>query len=316
MTTKAIGVVTPVAEPGKKKSRPNPGRRKASSLQAAKSASCDVASASNGSKASSKRVASSASTPAIPRDYNIERPSVKQTASSTSASGQATSKAKSSSGSKSGISKPDDSKSSKQTGTLALAPPAMVTGGLLGCAAGAAVILGAGLWKNFAGAENAIMTARTAKLCLDNLIEELITSLKAGTYNAPEALDMLRRTTLAYASTIPGGAPLVERTFREIDMIRRQRGAEVDKVLAEAYVEVAKAGKKGATSDELQSVVFGQMMRLSKFATNATQDVLARNPTLMPYRDQAAKALRRPPPPKVPTVKINMAIQQKPSATV
>lgn len=316
MTSKANDIETPVAEPGKKKSRPNPGRRKASNVKTAKTASCDVAFVRDDSKAPIKRDARSAATPATSRDSKIERPSVKQTASSASASGQASSKAKNSNSPRNGISTPDDSKSSNQTGALALAPPAMVTGGLLGCAAGAAVILGAGLWKNFAGAENAIMTARTAKLCIDNLIEELITSLKAGTYNAPEALDMLRRTTLAYASTIPGGAPLVERIFREIDMVHRQRGAEVDKVLAEAYVEVARAGKKGATPDELQSIVFGQMMKLSKFATNATQDVLARNPTLGPYRDQAAKALRRPPPPKVPTVKINMAIQHKPLAAV
>ncbi|KAF2211246.1 hypothetical protein CERZMDRAFT_98559 [Cercospora zeae-maydis SCOH1-5] len=204
-----------------------------------------------------------------------------------------------------------DAKQQNDSGPLALAAPAVVTGDLLGCAAGAAVILGAGIWKNLAGVDNAILTARTAKLCIDNLIEEIITSLKAGTYNAPEALDMLRRTTLAYASSIPGGAPLVERIFREVDMVRRQRGAEVDQVLREAYLEIARAQKKGASADELQSVVLEQMMKLSTFATNATQDVLARNPKWRPYRDGARQALRGAPGSKVPTVKVNMAIKQR-----
>jgi hypothetical protein len=188
----------------------------------------------------------------------------------------------------------------------------MVTGGLVGCAAGAAVLLGAGIWKTFAGTDSAILTARSAKLCLDNLIEEIITSLQAGTYNAPEALDMLRRTTLTYASAIPGGAPMVERTFREIDLVRQLRGRDVDRVLEEAYAEVARAGSRGASAEELQTIVFTQLMRLSEFATDATQDLLARNPSLKSYSDGAVRALRRPPS-KVPTVKLNLAIQHKPT---
>ncbi|KAK4498395.1 hypothetical protein PRZ48_011053 [Zasmidium cellare] len=199
-------------------------------------------------------------------------------------------------------------------GPLALAAPAMVTGGLAGCAAGAAVILGAGLWNKFGGADSAILAARTAKLCLDNLIEEIITSLKAGTYSAPEALDMLRRTTLAYASTIPGGAPFVERLFREIDMVRRQRGREVDKVVAEAYVDLSKAGKHGASTAELHAIVIQNLVKLSTFAEKATQDIVTRNPNLSPYRDRAVKALQPPPKTKVPTVKLNMAVQHKPTA--
>lgn len=213
-------------------------------------------------------------------------------------------------------SKPNNgnAKNDDKAGPLALAAPAMVTGGLAGCAAGAAVILGAGLWNRFGGADSAILAARTAKLCLDNLIEEIITSLKTGTYSAPEALDMLRRTTLAYASTIPGGAPFVERLFREIDMVRRQRGREVDKVIAEAYTDLSKAGKRGASTAELHAIVMRNLAKLSTFAERATQDIVARNPNLNPYRERAAKALQPPPKSKVPTVKLNMAVQHKPAA--
>lgn len=197
------------------------------------------------------------------------------------------------------------------TGSLALATPAFITGGLVGCVAGGAVLLSAGLWKDFGGVESAILAARTAKLCMDNLCEDIITSLKAGTYSAPEALDMLRRTTLAYAGAIPGGAPFVERMFREVEMVRKQRGREIDKVVAETYTELSKAGKRGAGMAEMHSIIIKSLVKLSAFAGRATQDIVARNPKLRPYRDGVAKSLRPPPEPKVPTVKVNMVVNQK-----
>ena len=195
--------------------------------------------------------------------------------------------------------------------SLALATPAFVTGGLVGCAASAAILLGVGLWYDFSGAESAILAARTAKLCVDNLAEDIIASLKAGTYSADEALDILRRTTLAYASTIPEGAPFVERVFREIDMVRKQRGREIDKVVAETYAELSKAGKKGATPAEMRTIVIAQFMKLSSFASHATQDVVARNPKLRPFKDGAVKSLQGPPETKIPTVRVNMVVRQK-----
>jgi hypothetical protein len=146
---------------------------------------------------------------------------------------------------------------------------------------------------------------------VDNLTEELITSLKAGTYSGDEALDMLRRTTLAYASTIPEGAPFVETVFREIDMVRKQRGREIDKVVAETYTELSKAGVRGANSTQIRSIVVGQLMKLSSFASKATQDVVTRNPKLRPYRDEVSKSLQGPPQTKTPTVRVNMAVRQK-----
>ncbi len=204
--------------------------------------------------------------------------------------------------------------SSRSSTSLALKAPALVSGGLVGCAAGAAILLGVGVWYDFAGAESAILNAKAAKLCVDNLTEEMIASLKAGTYSADEALDMLRRTTLAYASTIPGGAPFVERIFREIDMVRKQRGREIDKVVSETYIELAKAGRKGGSSVEMRNIVLGQLTKLSSFASRATQDVVARNPRLRPLRDETIKSLNGPAEHKVPTVRVNMAVRQKQAA--
>lgn len=194
---------------------------------------------------------------------------------------------------------------------MALKGPALVTGGLVGCAAGAAVLLGVQLWYDFAGAESAILAAKSARLSMDNLTEELITSLKTGTYSPDEALDMLRRTTHAYASTIPGGSSFVERVFREIDTVRKQRGREIDKVVADTYTELARAGKQGASSIEMRDVVIKQLMKLSTFASNATQDVVARNPKLRPFTEEAAKSLQGPKQTGTPTVRVNMAVRQK-----
>lgn len=199
---------------------------------------------------------------------------------------------------------------------LALKGPALITGGLVGCAAGAAVLLGVQLWYDFAGAESALLAAKSARLSMDNLTEELIATLKAGTYSADEALDILRRTTLAYASTIPGGAGFVERVFREIDTVRKQRGREVDKVVAETYALLAARGRAGAGETEMRDVVLGQLGKLSRFAGTATRDVVARNPGLKPVREEAVEALQgtKDEGRGTPTVRVNMAVRQKQGA--
>lgn len=190
--------------------------------------------------------------------------------------------------------------------------PALVTGGLIGCAAGAAILMAVHVWYDFAGVKAAIATARAARMCVDNLSEELITSLSVGTYSTDEALDILRRTTLAYASLIPDGAPVVERVFREIGLVRQSRGAEVDRVLAGAFEELEAAGDKGLSAVETRNIVLRHLVKLSLFASRATQDVLTRNPSLKPLRDGAVKALKEPPSKdRVPTTKVNLVVKHK-----
>ncbi|KAF2174054.1 hypothetical protein M409DRAFT_16328 [Zasmidium cellare ATCC 36951] len=317
----------PTPAPLKKRTRLNPARRKSAKSQGECQSTTTAAAAAAAGTAMEKssqaqdraKASKNEATNAQPVSEQSSTTAGQQKAGSASSKKDTTALAKQTDPKNpNGTSKPGvagKTNSTPKSGPLALAAPAMVTGGLAGCAAGAAVILGAGLWNKFAGADSAILAARTAKLCLDNLIEEIITSLKAGTYSAPEALDMLRRTTLAYASTIPGGAPFVERLFREIDMVRKQRGREVDKVIAEAYVDLSKAGKRGASTAELHAIVIRNLVKLSSFAEKATQDIVARNPNLSPFRERAVRALQPPPPKsKVPTVKINMAVQHKPAA--
>lgn len=184
---------------------------------------------------------------------------------------------------------------------IALQTPASVLGGLAGCAASAGVLLAAGVWSQIAGTDSAILTARTSKIVINNLLEEAIINLKAGTYNAPEALDMLRRTTLVYASTMPGGILFVERFFREIDIVRRQRGSELDQTLVEARNDLASARKRGASASEMQMTVLRQLAKLSSFTSNATQDMMVRNPAL-------GRCLGNQ---QIPTVRLNMNSKRK-----
>jgi hypothetical protein len=193
-------------------------------------------------------------------------------------------------------------------GSLAFMAPAIVTGGLIGCCAGAAIIMAVTVFYDFCGAKAAITTARAARLCVDNLTEEIETSLTGGTYNADEALDILRRTTLAYAMTVPGGAPMVERIFREVNTLRQSRGAEVDKILVSAYDELYVAGRKGAAVDDMQSILLKYLFKLSAFAGRASEDVVLRNPSLK-TRQQT------PAPERVPTARVNLTVRHKQQPT-
>lgn len=189
-------------------------------------------------------------------------------------------------------------------GTSSLSNPAVVTGGLLGCAAGAVILLGTGVYNRLAGTDFAILTARTSKAVIDNIVEETVVSLKSGTYNPPEAIDMLRRTSLAYASSIPGGAAFVETLFREIDAVRTQRGAELDQALTEACDELVTARRRGVTSIEMHTLVLRQLVKLSAFTSHAAQDIMARNPAWRTYMPAVEKQ-------KMPTVRINMIVREK-----
>ena len=61
------------------------------------------------------------------------------------------------------------------------------------------------VWYDFAGVKAAIATARAARICVDNLSEELITSLSLGTYSTDEALDIL--STISWATAAADERP-------------------------------------------------------------------------------------------------------------
>ena len=81
-----------------------------------------------------------------------------------------------------------------------------------------------------AGPEVALATALGARLSVHNLLGEIAASLRAGTYSADEALDVLRRGALGYAGEVEGGrsraavVSVVEGVVGEVERVRRERG--------------------------------------------------------------------------------------------
>ncbi|KJX96781.1 hypothetical protein TI39_contig601g00005 [Zymoseptoria brevis] len=302
-TTAATGTVSTSVPQKKKKNRPNPARRKASHVKGLdvkatsddqpKSNSVPPTKAAISSQQLPSTTTVQSRAPTVASKPAAKKPRLKQTPKTIPGVKSSTV-----------TSKPPIS----PTPSALMATPAVdTTSGLIGCAASAFTLLGAGLWRDIAGPSAAILSVRTAKLCFDNFSDELIAHLHAGTYNAPEALDILRRTTLVYASAIPGGAAFVERMFREVEMVRVQRRVEVDRVVAEACRELATAERGRASEGEVGTVVGRQLVRLSEVASGATRDVLERNPALM---KEFRRTIGAAPERKVPTVKCNMVVRQ------
>ena len=312
-----------------KKPRKNPARRKADRANSITNVNRpkDTTTSTKGATTVPTSLTRQASAPSVLSDVNGKTPPLKDKKSSiaspvpTVPPKSAIAISQKSNGSTAGQAKqqkpvtsparPSLRRSYTTSSSLAFNAPALVTGGLIGCAAGAAILMAVHVWYDFAGVKAAIATARAARICVDNLSEELITSLSVGTYSTDEALDILRRTTLAYASMIPDGGPVVERIFREISLVRQSRGADVDRVLAGAYEELRDAGNKGLSAVETRNIVLKHLVKLSLFASRATQDVLTRNPRLKPLRDGAVKALRELPRDRVPTTKVNLVVKHK-----
>ncbi|KAK0303740.1 hypothetical protein LTR01_007826 [Friedmanniomyces endolithicus] len=286
-----LAVTEPAPQPEAKKTRKNPQRRKTEQakrqIEPAEQSTVDV-------KATHR--------PPLRRSQTgpaTSKPST-QAPLPTDASGSITTKSGRMSAQSSAVKKQNNRDEIK---AIAFAPAAIITGGLLGCAASAALLAGVGIWHEYNGTESAILAARTAKLCLDGVADDITTSLKAGTYSTDEALDVLRRMTLSYASAVPGGVAYVERMFREINLVRQSRGGDVDKVLRIVHGKLNRAALNGATPDAMRTIVVSQLARLSTVAGASVQDVMDRNPALKP--------LQGSPTPKVPTLNVNLVMKSK-----
>ncbi|KAH9837430.1 hypothetical protein Tdes44962_MAKER08354 [Teratosphaeria destructans] len=157
------------------------------------------------------------------------------------------------------------------------APGTIVTGGLIGCAAGAAILMAIGIWYDYAGVKAALATAKAAQLAVDDLTTSLISSLSTGTYSVDEALNLLRRTALTYARSVPEGQPLINRIFDQVENVRAAKGAEVERALEEAYEELRIAGSEGYGAGEMRAVLWKHTARLAGLTGRAVEGVLGRD---------------------------------------
>ncbi|KAK0946381.1 hypothetical protein LTR29_002143 [Friedmanniomyces endolithicus] len=264
-----LAVTEPAPQPEAKKTRKNPQRRKTEQakrqIEPAEQSTVDV-------KATHR--------PPLRRSQTGPATSMPSTQAPlpTDASGSITTKSGRMSAQSSAVKKQNNRDEIK---AIAFAPAAIITGGLLGCAASAALLAGVGIWHEYNGTESAILAARTAKLCLDGVADDITTSLKA----------------------VPGGVAYVERLFREINLVRQSRGGDVDKVLRIVHGKLNRAALNGATPDAMRTIVVSQLARLSTVAGASVQDVMDRNPALKP--------LQGSPTPKVPTLNVNLVMKSK-----
>lgn len=102
----------------------------------------------------------------------------------------------------------------------------------------------------------------------------------------------------------------MERVFREVEMVRKVRGREVEGLMGETFAALGRAGKKGAGSDEMQAIVVTQLGKLAGVGGRAAGDVVGRNPGLRPFGVEAGRGLGTGKE-KEPSMKVNMVVRQK-----
>lgn len=153
--------------------------------------------------------------------------------------------------------------------------PAVVTGGLLGGAACAALIMAVGMWFDYTGVQAAVSLARNASLHVDKLTDDALANFRSGTHDLGEALDTLKRTAIIYMRAVKEGVAQVQQVFRELNQMRKTKSAVVARALATAYNELREAGERKASVKEMREVVSKQVAMLKELVSTAADDLVA-----------------------------------------
>lgn len=99
-----------------------------------------------------------------------------------------------------------------------------------------------------------------------------------------EALDWLRQTTTSYAAFIPGAKKYVDSAFDDIDAVQKKHGSKVQKIVSDAYSEIASAtNEKGSMTEKAQKsweILEKYLEQLSKLASESASDILDNHPEL------------------------------------
>ena len=168
-----------------------------------------------------------------------------------------------------------------------------ITGGLVG--GGAALAVGYA-WYHFSGASSAVQTAKQAKNYADSATDVLKVKFEEKTPNTDDALQTLRETANKYAAFVPGGRSYVDSAFRDVDSIRQQHGAEVDKIVRELYDELRDVSKQELSLTTLSnagSVLSKHLQRIFALAGDAAEQILDNHPQLKEKVGGSADQLRQ-----------------------
>lgn len=161
------------------------------------------------------------------------------------------------------------------------------SGALTGAAGGAvASIVIFAAWYQFSGVGKAAKSAKQAQQYINSAAEKLKIELKENTPDPNEAIETLKQSAYKYAAFIPGGREYVDKIFKDLEIVKKNHGGEVDEIVRNAYGELRDTTKSSGSGLNLEtlSAVWGVLSKylsqLGGLAVDAGQDILNNHPQL------------------------------------
>ncbi|TVY84582.1 hypothetical protein LSUE1_G000663 [Lachnellula suecica] len=152
--------------------------------------------------------------------------------------------------------------------------------GLVGGLVGGALVFAAGYgYYHFSGAKSIVNAASTTKA----QFQSMTSNLQKSAPEPNEAIKWLRSTATSYAAFIPGGKAYVDTAFKDLDAVQEKHGAEVEKIVNNAYNELKEAGKNGMsmeTATKSWEVLEKTLKQLGELAGDAAEQILDNHPQI------------------------------------
>lgn len=154
-----------------------------------------------------------------------------------------------------------------------------VTGGLIG---GSAVFFASYLYYRQSGAKAVVDTTQQAKSYADSASEQLKQQIQQMTPDKDDVVSQIRSVADRYAAWIPGGKEFVDRSFKDVEDIRKKHGKEFDEIARATYDELREAADKKGTSldilNDIWQILSKRLSQLSGLAGDAAQQILDNHP--------------------------------------
>ncbi|KAF3401969.1 hypothetical protein F1880_009813 [Penicillium rolfsii] len=150
---------------------------------------------------------------------------------------------------------------------------------LIGGVAGGAFAVAAGYaWYSFSGAKTLVDANKQAKQYLEQAKQKI-------TEAAPEPSESyawFKKTVTRYAVFIPGAREYVDTAFKDLEKINEKHGDEFDKIIQDAYNELADVSKNGSFNTDTAFAAFNVLQkhldRLLDLAGDVGEDILDNHP--------------------------------------
>ena len=144
----------------------------------------------------------------------------------------------------------------------------------------ASVIVGYGLYR-YSGAHTAISSVRQVQSQWENATAKL---KEKTPDNANEALKYLRDMAEHYAGFFPGGKPLLNKAFDDLDKLQETHGEEASRIVKDTYEKIKNAvGKEGltvGTALTVWQIIESKFGEVEKLAKDAGHDALKLHPEI------------------------------------